>query len=124
MVLGPPVPDKSTETVVMVIKKFIGERKVNCAYSDNAPSCVAAMNELGNPLDKSLPGRSVTISIAERDNLFILDTASTCLLHAGLPACFWPFAAESVSHALNIERLENGTVVHGGRCRKRCSRER
>ena len=110
MVLGSPVPDKSTETVVLAIKKFVGERKVVCAYSDSAPSFEAAMNELGIPLDKSLPGRSVTNSIAERNNLFMLDTASTCLLHAGLPACFWPFAVEYVSHALNIERLEDGSA--------------
>lgn len=109
MVLGSPVPDKSTATVVGVIKRFIGERKVTCAYSDSAPSFEAAMRELGIPLDKSLPGRSVTNSIAERNNLFILDTASTCLLHAGLPACFWPYAVEYVSHALNIERLEDGS---------------
>ena len=109
MVLGSPVPDKSTETVIRVIKRFIGERKVTCAYSDSAPSFEAAMRELGIPLDRSLPGRSVTNSIAERNNLFILDTASTCLLHAGLPACFWPFAVEYVSHALNIERLEDGS---------------
>ena len=43
-------------------------------------------------------------------NLFILDTASTCLLHAGLPAFFWPFAVEYVSHALNFERLEDGSA--------------
>ena len=86
------------------------ERKVTCAYSDSAPSFEAAMNELGIPLDKSLPGRSVTNSIAERNNLFILDTASTCLLHAGLPVCFWPLAVEYVSHALNIERLEDGSA--------------
>ena len=110
MVLGSPVPDKSTETVVLAIKKFVGDRKVVCAYSDSAPSFEAAMNELGIPLDKSLPGRSVTNSIAERNNLFMLDTASTCLLHAGLPACFWPFAVEYVSHALNIERLEDGSA--------------
>ena len=110
MVLGSPVPDKSTETVVLAIKKFVGDRKVVCAYSDSAPSFEAAMNELGIPLDKSLPSRSVTNSIAERNNLFMLDTASTCLLHAGLPACFWPFAVEYVSHALNIERLEDGSA--------------
>ena len=110
MVLGSPVPDKSTETVVRVIKSFIGDRKVVCAYSDSAPSFEAAMRELGIPLDKSLPGRSVTNSIAERNNLFIIDTASTCLLHAGLPACFWPYAVEYVSHALNIERLEDGSA--------------
>ena len=46
MVLGSPVPDKSTETVVLAIKKFVGDRKVVCAYSDSAPSFEAAMNEL------------------------------------------------------------------------------
>ena len=110
MVLGSPVPDKSSETVVRVIRSFIGDRKIVCAYSDNAPSFEAAMRELGVPLDFSLPGRSVTNSIAERNNLFIIDTASTCLLHAGLPACFWPYAVEYVSHALNIERLEDGSA--------------
>ena len=88
MVLGSPVPDKSTETVIAVVKKFIGERKVSCAYSDSAPSFIAAMSELGIPLDNSLPGRSVTNSIAERNNLFILDTASTFLLHAGASSVF------------------------------------
>ena len=40
---GPPVPDKSIETVVaMGTKRFIGERKVVCAYSGNAPSLEAA----------------------------------------------------------------------------------
>ena len=92
-----------------MVKKFIGERKVTCAYSDSAPSFEAAMSELGIPLDNSLPGRSVTNSIAERNNFFINDTASTCLLHAWLPACFWPFAVEYVSHAFNIERLEDGS---------------
>ena len=93
-----------------MIRSFIGDRKIVCAYSDNAPSFEAAMRELGIPLDFSLPGRSVTNSIAERNNLFIIDTASTCLLHAGLPACFWPYAVEYVSHALNIERLEDGSA--------------
>ena len=62
-VLGPPVPDKSIETVVaMGTKTFIGERNVVCAYSDNAPSLEAAMNELGIPLDNPLPGRTVEVS--------------------------------------------------------------
>ena len=69
----------------------------------------AAMRELGIPLDRPLPGRSVANSIPERNNLFILGTASTCFLHAGLPACFWPYAVEYASHALNIERLEGGS---------------
>ena len=55
MVLGSPVPDKSSETVVRVIRSFIGDRKILCAYSDNAPSFEAAMRELGIPLDFSLP---------------------------------------------------------------------
>lgn len=101
--------DGARVSVVRVIKKFTGERKVVCASSDSAPSFVATMRELGNPLDRPLPGRSVANSIPERNNLFILGTASTCFLHAGLPACFWPYAVEYVSHALNIERLEGGS---------------
>ena len=55
MVLGSPVPDKSSETVVRVIRSFIGDRKIVCAYSDNAPSFEAAMRELGVHLTSHFP---------------------------------------------------------------------
>ena len=82
MVLGSPVPDKSAETVVKVIRSFVGDRKIVCAYSDNAPSFEAAMRELGVPLDFSLPGRSVTNSIAERKQFvyhrYCIDMPAAC----------------------------------------------
>ena len=92
------------ELLVLIRDRYTDmERKAICAYSDSALSFKAAMNEMGIPLDKSLPGRSFRNSVAERNNLFIVDTASTRLLRAGLLASFWPFA-------LNIERLEDGSA--------------
>ena len=66
------------------------------------------VSELGIPLDNSRPGRSVTNSIAERNNLFILDTRRVFCMQ-GYRRVFKPFAVEYVSHALNIERLEDGS---------------
>ena len=79
------------------------------AYSDDAPQFETAMNELRIPLDQSLPGRPQNNSLAERNNQFLLLTTITCLLQAGLPPCFWPFAV----HLLNVEKNVEDKQEHG-----------
>ena len=78
--------------MIEAMKKFIGGRKVKLAYSDNAPEFENAVRTMGVSLDTSTPGRPQNNSLAERTNQFILGTTSTCLLAAGLPACYWPHA--------------------------------
>ena len=56
------------------------------------------MNEMKIPIDRSL-----TNSIAERTNQFILTATATCLLEAGLPPCFRRTAIHCVCHLLNVE---------------------
>ena len=57
-----------------------------------------------------MPGRKVTNSLAERNIQFIVGATATCLLEAGLPACYWTFAVTCVSHLLNIEELDEGSA--------------
>ena len=105
-----PSKSKDTEDIVLTVKRFIGNRKVGLAFSDQAPQFVSACRELKIPLDTSVPGRKVTISLAERNIQFLVGATPTCLLEAGLPACYWTFAVTCVSHLLNIEELDEGSA--------------
>ena len=98
-------PSKSIDhaSVVRAVKQFIGQRKIAMAYADKAPQFESAFKELRITLDHSVPGRSQTNALAERTNQFVMSTAATCLLQAGLPPCFWRKAIECVCHLLNIE---------------------
>ena len=105
-----PMERKTAEAIVISIKRFIGNRKVILAFSDQAPQFVKACRELKIPLDTSVPGRKVTDSLAERNIQFLVGATATCLLEAGLPACYWTFAVSCVSHLLNVEDLEGGSA--------------
>ena len=108
IIWGYPLKTSDSDGVVQSMKSFMGKRKVVNAYSDEAPQFESAMRELRIPLDQSLPGHPQNNSLAERNNQFLLATTTTCLLHAGLPPCFWPFAVECVSHILNVEKDAEG----------------
>ena len=101
-----PTASRSTDDVVKCLQRFKGKRKIKMAYSDEAGEFNAAADRLGIILDNSLPGRPRNNSIAERTHQFVLDTTSTCLLQAGLPASYWPYAINCVTHNLNIEDVE------------------
>ena len=105
-----PLKGKTTEDIVLSTKRFIGNRKATLAFSDQAPQFVKACRELKITLDTSVPGRKVTNSLAERNIQFLVGATTTCLLEAGLPACYWTFAVTCVSHLLNIEELDDGSA--------------
>ena len=102
-----PSPTKNTEDVVRAVKFFMGRRTIREAYSDKARQFVKGMEALKIPFDHALPGRPSTNSLAERNNQFVIATTTTCLLEAGLPACFWKFAIRCVCHLLNVEPGED-----------------
>ena len=110
MIQSFPMKEKDTDNIVLSIKRFAGNRKIAFAYSDQAPQFVKACKELKITLDTSVPGRKVTNSLAERNIQFLVGVAATCLLEAGLPACYWSYAVSCVSHLLNIEELEDGSA--------------
>ena len=101
-----PTESGHTDQVVSALKRLFGRRKVKMVYSDVAPEFEAAMSELRIPLDHSLPGKPNNNSLAERTNQEIINTVSTAMLHAGLPAQYWNFALNCVTHNLNIEDVE------------------
>ena len=77
---------------------------------------VSACQQLGITFDHSLPGRPMNISLAERNNLYVIGKVSTCLLAAGLPLCYWPFALTSTCHLLNVEIVDGESAwynTHG-----------
>ena len=101
-----PTTSRNTDDVVEALKRLIGRRKVKLAYSDVAPEFDAAMARLKIPIDHSLPGLPKNNSLAERTNQEVINTVATSLLHAGLPAQYWHFALNCVTHNLNIEDVE------------------
>ena len=76
------------------------------AYSDIAPEFDAAMAELKVDVDHSLPGSPKNNSSAEWASQHVINTVSTSLLRAELPAQCWTCALNCVMHNLNIEDVE------------------
>ena len=74
--------------------EFVGRRAVGIIYSDNAPEFKAACQQLSLVHETSQPGNPKTNGIIERCNGDILALTRTGLVTAGLPACFWPNAAQ------------------------------
>ena len=92
-------PDTDIDIIVIITARSNND-------SDVAPEFEAAMSELRIPLDHSLPGKPNNNSLAERTNQEIINTVSTAMLHAGLPAQYWNFSLNCVTHNLNIEDVE------------------
>ena len=103
-------------TVINSIKHFAGRRKVKQAYSDDAPEFINACSELKPPHDFSLPGKKQNNSLAERTNQFIVDQTTACLVHAGLPTCYWIYAITALCHLMNVEEINGSSAwfrLHG-----------
>ena len=89
VIMAYPTARRDTDSVVRAIKHFCGRRKIKQVYSDDGPELINACVELKLNHDLSLPGRPQNNSLAERTNQFIIDQTSACLVHAGLPTCYW-----------------------------------
>ena len=60
------------------------------------------MNELGFPHRTSVPGIPQTNTLAESRVKIVVYGTRTALSCAGLPSCFWPYAARHFCFALTI----------------------
>ena len=96
-----PTSDGSEAGVVRRMKAFMGMRKIRVAYGDYAPQFVSACQQLGITFSHALSGRPMSFSLAERNNLYVIDQISTCL-----PPCYWSFALSSTCHLLNVEIVD------------------
>ena len=85
-------------------------------YSDNAPELKLACKTLGIVHELSLLGVPQSNAVVERINLDVFEGVRTCLVCAGFPQCFWPFAAP---HSCFLDNTScygaDGKILEGGR---------
>ena len=115
-IMAYPTARRDTDSVVRSIKHFCGRRKINQVYSDDGPELINACAEMKLNHDLSLPGRPQNNSLAERTNQFIIDQTSACLVHAGLPTCYWAQAIATLCHLTNVEEVNGSSAwlrLHG-----------
>ena len=90
-----PLETKTGEETAGVIHQFAGTtHRIHKLYSDNSGEINLALKKLGIMPQNSLPGEPQTNAVAERLNGDIKEGARAALIRAGLPACFWSFAAQ------------------------------
>ena len=107
-----PTKGRDTDDCLMALKKFGGDTtRIRRFYSDKEGGLVAACKQMNILHRVSQPGKPVTNSLAERANQDILQHSRALLNAAGLPECFWPFAApyyclmESLTYDKHGERI-------------------
>ena len=96
-----PTAGKFATEVAEALREFVGGRKVDNVYSDNADELIAGMNALGIKHDTSVPGVHHTNSLIERTNQIIRGGTVCALIKAGLPPCYWSVAAPCFAHNYN-----------------------
>ena len=87
--------------------------KIKRFYCDREGGLIDACKHFGIFYRIAQPGRPVTNSLAERANRDVLEGARCVLEQAGLPECFWPFAAPYYCLMVSL------TYDYQGECRYR-----
>ena len=93
------------------MKHFIGLRQAKVMYSDNSGEIKKASKDLQILPQTSQPGMPANNAVAERTNQDILGGVRTNLEQAGLPACFWPYAAE---HYCVMDNTSHASLARSG----------
>ena len=100
-----PMDKRTSARVMESIKFFTGRRRIQLAYSDNAPEFISAMKALNILHETSTPGVPKTNGIIERVNQLIIGGTVTSLIAAGLPPCYWSYASPCWCINYNTERI-------------------
>ena len=88
-----PVAKKDDEQTLKAINHIYGNHPRRRYYCDNAAPLTNAVFMAGLQVETSTPGISQTNGVAEANNKTILVGTRRLLCQAGLPACWWPYAA-------------------------------
>jgi hypothetical protein len=80
-------------------------------YSDNSGEIGSACAKLGWLHDTLVPGIPQTNALIERTNQSLVSLTITCLVEAGLPPCFWSFAAPCAAFLRNVRKV-NGVCPY------------
>ena len=105
-----PVTYKSAHEAMLAICTFRGDRDIRRIYCDNSGELIEAVKMLGIPRHPSIPGIPSSNARAERCNRDVLDGTRSILIAAGLPGCFWTFAAPTYCHLDNINVNSEGDI--------------
>ena len=111
-----PVENKSQHSATKGLRYFVGDpTKVKRCYTDGSPELEAALEELSVLHEQSRPGKPQNNSKIERTNLDVLEGTRCALIQAGLPECFWPFAAPHYCFLENTSKIDHqGNVYPDG----------
>ena len=99
-----PVVDKQAVHVVRCLQHFAGTRKIETVYSDNAPELLKSSELMLITHETSQPGVPHTNSKIERCNQLIQGGVVTSLIEAGMPPCFWSYAAPCFCFNYNVQQ--------------------
>ena len=97
---------KGASEVLQAMVHFTGGVPVRAVYSDRAPTLIRAVSTLPGPPahTTSIPGVPQTRSIAESRVKIMVRGFRVMLISAGLPNCYWPFAAKYYAFMRTIVR--------------------
>ena len=103
-----PLLTKDADDAYGAFVEFLGKRRVEYAWTDSAKELIKALKDLGIPHGKATPGRHTANAICERTVRKVVEGARTLLEHAGLAACFWPWAVRYWCFMDNAEVRTDG----------------
>ena len=104
-----PSSTKGANSVKRSVKFFGGRTKIKAIRSDNAREYKKAADDLGALHFTSTPYHSANNTTAETAIQQSLHDIRSVLLQSGLNHCFWPNAANYVSHAENVHVIADKT---------------
>ena len=115
-----PVKNKSTDETTKRLAHFRGKDSIRYFFSDKHASLISAVERLGQatiPHEFSTPGIHETNAIIESKVKKIVKGTRCNLRGAGLPACFWPLAAEHYAFLCTVheDQLEPAYYQRHGR---------
>lgn len=87
------VPDVSEEATTDALRFIKGNDEWGILYADGFGGYKAASYKVGAAYQPSQPGVHHSNGLIENTNLQLEYDIKVCLQLAGLPACFWPYAA-------------------------------
>ena len=96
------VDSKDAEATEIAIRTFLDGDNARLAYSDNAGNLKKAMADQRIVHEFSLPGVQKSNGLIERYVQDVLQGVRTLLVQAGLPLCFWPYAADCFVFCSNV----------------------
>ena len=104
-----PAIRQDKDETLLALRHFAGRRKIHNIYSDNALALVKAADHLGVDHHASLPGEPKNNSIIERTNQIIVGGTTALMICAGLPPCYWSFAAPCFCINYNVRGATDET---------------